>query len=255
MAISIDDSISEAILNTNKINSIKASQIKRVPVEWIWDNRLAVSKLTLLGGDPGLCKSQIAIYAIAAITTGLQWCDGGTAPIGNCIILSAEDAANDTICPRLDPAGANSDRVHIIRSVSDKGVDRSFNLQNDSERLETMIEEIGDVRLIMIDPITAYLGDKIDSHQTTDIRAVLEPLARFAEKHKVAILAITHPPKAAQHKAINSFTGSLAFAAAARIVLIAIEEADSPMERKLLLGVKIMEENYQMDLAICKRKQ
>ena len=79
------------------------------------------------------------------------------------------------------------------------------------------------------------MGNKIDSHRTTDVRAVLEPLAAFAEKLEVAVLAISHPTKQAQNKAMNTITGSLAYVAAARIVLIAIEEPET--ERRLLLSL------------------
>jgi hypothetical protein len=220
---------------------VKGSSIERVPIKWLWKNRLATGKLTLLGGDPSMGKSQIAIDIIARITRGKRWCDGdGPAPQGNCIILSAEDAANDTICPRLDAAGADSDHVHIIESVVDNEAERSFNLKDDLQGLEDLLREVGNVVLIMIDPITAYLGDKLDSHQTTAVRSILEPFTRFAEKNGVYILAITHPPKAMQQKAIQTFTGSLAFVAAARIELLAIEEVDEdgPTDRRLLLGVK-----------------
>jgi RecA-family ATPase len=84
------------------------------------------------------------------------------------------------------------------------GHERSFNLKDDLQRLERTIKEVGNVVLIMIDPITAYLGDKIDSHQTTAVRAILEPLARFAEKHEICILAITHPPKVQQTAKIST---------------------------------------------------
>ena len=90
--------------------------------------------------------------------------------------------------------------------------------------------------LVIIDPITSYMGTRIDSHRTTDVRGVLEPLGRFADEAGVAVLAITHPPKAAQGSAINSFTGSLAFVATARMAFIATEEPET--ERRLLLPVK-----------------
>jgi hypothetical protein len=243
MIIQYEDFKKKRNENNNRINSVKASSVERVPVKWLWKNRLACGKLTLLGGDPSMGKSQIGIDIIARITRGKDWCDGdGAAPKGNCIILSAEDASNDTICPRLDAAGADSDRIHIIQSVLDNGAERSMNLKDDLERLEAKLAEIGNVVLIMIDPITAYLGDKIDSHQTTAVRNILEPLSRFAEKNEICILAITHPPKAMQQKAIQTFTGSLAFVAAARIALLAIEDVEDsdggPVERRLLLGVK-----------------
>src|SRR5262249_36527587 len=95
---------------------------------------------------------------------------------------------------------------------------------------------VGDVALVVIDPITSYMGSKIDSHRVTDVRAVLEPLAAWAEEHKVAVLGITHPPKNAPAKAIHALVGSIAYVAAARVVFLAIEEPGS--ERRLLLAVK-----------------
>jgi hypothetical protein len=93
--------------------------------------------------------------------------------------------------------------------------------------------------MIMIDPVTAYLGGKVDSHRTTDVRSILEPLDKFAERHKCAVVCITHPPKAAQSKAINSFTGSLAFVAAARVAFVAIDDPEDPLaDRQMLLPVK-----------------
>ena len=90
--------------------------------------------------------------------------------------------------------------------------------------------------LVIIDPITSYMGGKIDSHRVTDVRAVLEPLAAWAEHHHVAVIGITHPPKAAPAKALHSIVGSIAYVAAARLVFLAIEEAET--ERRLLLAVK-----------------
>lgn len=132
-------------------------------------------------------------------------------------------------------AGADRDRVHIVEGVADRE-ERGFSLQKDLNALAKMIKEIGDVVLVIIDPITAYLGENIDSHRTADVRAVLSRVADFAEQANVVVLAVSHPPKAPQAKAINSVTGSLAYVAAARIVLMAIDEPDS--ERLVILSVK-----------------
>jgi hypothetical protein len=160
-----DEDTAEKDQKTNSIKTIRASNVKQEPITWIWKKRLAQGKITILSGDPGLGKSQIAIDIVARITRGSKWCDGGMAPLGNCIILSAEDAANDTICPRLEVAGANLDRVEIIESVVTKDGDRSFSLAHDLGALTGTVKRIGNVSLIVIDPVTAYLGDKIDSHQ------------------------------------------------------------------------------------------
>jgi putative DNA primase/helicase len=175
---------------------------------------------------------------IARISRGLPWPDGsGKAPLGSCIILSAEDNTEDTIAPRLTAAGADLSKVYIVDAVEVvDGSSRSFSLATDLNQLAQLVETIGDVALIMIDPITAYLGADLDSHRTTAVRAVMQPVDKFAAEHEVAILGITHPPKATQSKAIHSFTGSLAFIAAARTGFIVVTEDDT--DRRLLLAVK-----------------
>jgi putative DNA primase/helicase len=220
-----------------ELQTVRASAVQQQPVCWLWKNRLARGKITLLGGDPGLGKSQIVINIIARISTGTPWPDSGTAPRGHCIILSAEDAASDVICPRLELAGADLDHITIIQSIREKdGRERGFNLQRDLDALRDKAATIGDVVLIGIDPVTAYLGDKIDSHRTTDVRAIMERLDKFGEQTGISVWAITHPPKQVQAKAINSFTGSLAFAAASRLCFISVEETET--DRLLMLAVK-----------------
>jgi hypothetical protein len=153
--------------------------------------------------------------------------------------VSAEDAANDTIAPRLTAVGADLTCVHILDSVKDaSGGERNFSLQTDLKNLEAKIEELGDVVMVIIDPVTAYMGDKIDSNQTTAIRAVLGPVAKLAERTDVCFLVITHPTKAAQANAINMLTGSLAYAAAPRCVFLAMTDPNNK-DRSLLLTVKI----------------
>jgi putative DNA primase/helicase len=205
-------------------------------IEWAWRSRLARGKISILAGDPGLGKSQISSNLTAVITTGGNWPDGGKASKGSVVILSAEDGAADTTLPRLMAAGADCKKVHSVRSVTEKGKDRSFNLGADIKQLGKLCDQLGDVALVIVDPITSYLGE-IDSHRTSDVRAVLEPFGNWAEKARIAVLAISHPPKAAQGKAINSFTGSLAFIAAARIGMLAVADPENS-GRSLLLSVK-----------------
>jgi len=141
--------------------------------------------------------------------------------------------------PRLEAAGADLNRVEVLEAIHDEknGAKRSFNLKDDLDKLETAIADYGDVVLVTLDPITSYLGRGVDSHQSADVRAVLEPLASFSERTGVAVLAVSHPPKAPQAKPINSITGSLAFVAAARVVLLVVADPDDD-DRSLLLPVK-----------------
>ncbi len=206
------------------------------PVEWIWPGYLARGKLTLLAGDPGVGESQISLAVAAVVTRGAKWPDGSLAPRGSVLLLTAEDAAKDTVRPRLDAVDADLARVHRLKSVSIGETMDTFSLQRDLAALGAKLTEIGDVVLVVIDPITSYLGSELDTHRTSSVRAVLEPLADWAEQYRVGVLGITHPPKATQVKALHAVTGSLAFVAAARLVFIAVEEPET--ERRLLLPVK-----------------
>jgi len=217
------------------LETVCAADIKQVPVEWVRKDHLARGKMTLLAGDPSLGKSQIAVDTAARITRGMFWPEGGRAPLGSVVILSAEDSASDTIVPRLDLAGADLGRVHILTAVKADRRYRSFNIQDDLELLGRKLMQLDDVALVSIDPITAYLGS-IDSHRTSDVRAVLEPVGQFAEKYRIALLGITHPPKATQAKAMHAFIGSIAFVASARLAFVVTEELET--ERRLLLPVK-----------------
>jgi putative DNA primase/helicase len=213
------------------------NEIAPEPVQWLWPGRLAAGKVALLFGPPGIGKSQLCLDIAARITTGAEWPDGGSAPLGNVIILSSEDGLADTVRPRLDAAGADVNRIHVVEAVRNpEGLTRTFNLAADLEALEREIGAIkGNVRLVEIDPVTSYMG-RIDSHRTTDVRGVLEPLAAFAERQGVAVLAISHPPKATPAKAMNAVTGSGAYVAFARSVFLVEEEPDT--DRRLLLPVK-----------------
>jgi putative DNA primase/helicase len=228
--------------NSTALISRCASEIKPERVEWLWPGRIAVGKHTCIAGEPGTGKSQLSIAITAAITMGGEWpCGEGCAPIGSVIILSAEDGEADTIVPRLLAAGADLGRVHIISAVrTDAGVGRrGFNLQADLELLENKIAEIGDVVLIVIDPVSSYLG-KTDSHKNSEVRGVLEPLSAMAERTRVAVLSITHFSKAgvgAATKALHRFIGSIAFVGAPRAAFAVIEDTDD-RDRRLFLHAK-----------------
>ncbi len=210
-----------------------ASDIVPEKVEWLCSGRLARGKHTCLAGEPGTGKSQLSIAIIAVVTTGGEWpCSEGRSPVvGNVIVLSAEDGAADTIVPRLMAAGADLERVEIVSAVgSADGKDRrAFNLQTDLALLEQKIVEIGDVALVVVDPVSSYLG-KTDSHKNSEVRGVLEPLSEMAERTRVAVLTITHFSKTGASntiKALHRFIGSIAFTGAPRTAFAVIEDADS----------------------------
>ena len=176
----------------------RASEITPEPIEWLWPGRIAIGKQTMIFGEPGLGKSQLTAFLAAATTTAGQWpYNEGQAPLGSVIILSAEDDAADTIRPRLDAAGADATRVLIVSAVrSDDGKGRrTFNLQADLDLLEQEITKAGDVQLVIIDPISSYMG-KTDSHKNSDVRGVLEPVGEMAARLRVAVVTVTHRARA-----------------------------------------------------------
>jgi putative DNA primase/helicase len=207
------------------------------PRVWLWSNHLARGKITMLAGDSALGKSQISICLTAALTKTGEWPDGDPAPRGSVIILSAEDAINDTIVPRLVAAGADLSRVYCLRCVRVDGQSRSFSIQSNMNLIAEKVREVGDVALVIIDPVSAYLGSEIDSHKITDVRAALLPLEQFAAQLDVAVLCIAHPPKAPSTKALSFIAGSGAFTHAPRLAFMVIEDPESP-GRNLLLAVK-----------------
>jgi len=187
------------------------------------------------GGEPGLGKTFAAIDIAAHVSTGSPFADGATPPRGEVAILTAEDGAGDTLRPRLDAAGADVSKVLHIDGV---GVDNAAfpSLKDDLGPLEQFFIERPELRLIVVDPISAFLGDKIDSHSNTQVRAVLGPLCELLERYRVALLGITHLAKG-EAKAINRVIGSIAFVAAARACWLVARDKDNE-DLRLFLTIK-----------------
>jgi putative DNA primase/helicase len=222
------------------LESTPSSAFEMEALDWLWPNRFALGKIGLLVGLPDEGKGQLLCYMMAQITrVGGAWpIEEGAAPHGNVLLFTAEDAISDTVAPRLAAAGADRDRVHIIKMVRGDTKDRMFSLATDLELLKQKILEIGDVRLVLLDPISAYLGvGKIDTFRNADVRAVLAPLVELAEELAVAIVAVMHFNKKIDiTNALLRISDSLAFAAVARHVYGVIDDAEN--ERKLLVRAK-----------------
>jgi RecA-family ATPase len=206
------------------------TDVELKPIDWLWRERIAIVKLTMIVGYPDLGKRLATLDLAARVTRGDYWLGNGSrAPLGNVILLSAEDGPEDTYGPRLKAAGADLSRIDTIEMVEiiDTKDNRGFDLQQDIERLESLIRQRHS-RLIIIDPVSAYMGKpgKIDTHGNTDVRAVLAPLKAMAERCRCAVVLVSHLTKSGGNEALQRVTGSGAFVAAARAGFM-VEKDDS----------------------------
>jgi putative DNA primase/helicase len=220
--------------------SAKASSYKMTTIKWLWRDRFAIGKLGIIAGLPDEGKGQTLAFIAAQVTNGGEWpMNEGRSPLGSVVIFSDEDDPNDTSVPRFAAADADLDRIHIIKMVrDDKNGSRMFSLVSDIEALRRKIIEIGDVRLVLIDPISAYLGvGKVDSFRGTDVRAVLTPLTMLAVDTKAAVIGVMHFNKKTDvTNALLRISDSLAFGAVARHVYGVIDDAEN--KRKLFVRAK-----------------
>jgi putative DNA primase/helicase len=200
--------------------------------------RFARGKFGLIAGLPDMGKGQIAAFIAAAVTAGVELpCDEGSAPQGNVIWFNAEDGARDTVLPRLVAAGADLKRIIFVNGARVGGVEKMFSLVTDLQLLRAKIEEIGNVVLVIIDPVSAYLGvGKVDGRSATDVRGVLSPLKDMAEELHVAVIGIAHFNKKDDIKsALLRVSDSIAYVAAARHVYAVL---DDPEDKNSKLFVK-----------------
>jgi DNA polymerase len=182
------------------LESVCASDVVMRGIDWLWPNRFAVGKIGIVCGLPDEGKGQILCYITSRVTRALEWPNGeGRSPQGNVVILSAEEDPSTNLVPRLAAAGADLSRIHFIKMVADRDErtgqprKRMFSLINDLEKLRRMIIAVGDVKVVLIDPVSAYLGvGAIDSYRDTDVRAVLGPLKELAEELEIAVVTVMH---------------------------------------------------------------
>ena len=204
---------------------VRLSDVEPTEVTWLWEPYIPIGKTTLFEGDPGLGKTFIALDIAAAVTKGQPFPFAKnnvmTVP-GNVLYMTAEDGLADTLRPRLDAVGADSKRVMALEGW--QATDESGKMTSGAITLKDILlleEAIQNVRpkLVIIDPLQAYLGAGVDMHRANEVRPVMSALGKLAEKYDFAALCIRHLSKSASPKAIYSGLGSIDFAAAARSVI------------------------------------
>jgi hypothetical protein len=210
---------------------VPASEVPLENVSWMWPGHLAHGALELLTGDPDLGKSQIHMSYAACVTSGAPWPDGFPgAPPQRVLLVSAEDNYANTVNPRALAAGVDLKALLYLKALVRNGKQEIFLLSSGLQELEQVLLDYNDIGLVLIDPITAYMSSptsgRFDSHKATDVRSVLGPLKDLSERHQVAISAITHPPKGTKASPLDSFIGSQAYIAAARLGHLCVPETE-----------------------------
>lgn len=196
------------------------AEVEPSEIHWLMPNKIPQARLTVLVGDGGVGKSFLSLAIAATLSRGADWPGqpGSGGEPGTTVLMSAEDDASDTIRVRLDAAGADCSRIHIIEGVqrSERGEPAYFSILDDLAALEAKIEEVG-ARLCIVDPVGAYLLG-VDSHRDSSVRTALGPLAGLASRTRCAILSILHINKdRTAPKASDRVCGSVAFSNAARM--------------------------------------
>ncbi len=221
------------------------SSVKPRAIDWAWPGRFARGKLAVIAGNPDDGKSAFTLGMSANVTTAGPWPNGeGNAPLGSVILLSAEDEPDDTIRPRFAAAGGDADKVYLLQAIKEEDrrrrmIERTVNLGRDVAKIEQLCEQVGDVALIVIDPLNAYMGrhTEVNTWMDADIRSVLAPLAAMAARVNAVVLLVCHNAKGARESAMMKVMGTIATVAASRSTYLITRDQED-RERRLFLPIK-----------------
>ncbi len=212
--------------SNGSLKIVRMADVTPEEVAWLWRPYIALGKLTLLEGDPGIGKSWITATLACAVSRGRGLPGIGAFEPGNVLMLTAEDGLGDTLRPRLDAVDADLSRIFALNEpliFDEVGL----------LRLEAAIIEYSP-RLLTVDPLFAFTGGKVDIHRANECRTITARLALIAEKHGCAIVAIRHLGKSrGMGHALNAGIGSIDLVAAARSVLLAGKDPDDERKRAI----------------------
>jgi hypothetical protein len=197
-------------------------EVETEKVHWVWPGYIPAGKLTLIAGDPGMGKSTLVGDLIARISRGSHLPSGQRSITGTSLIASAEDSPEDTIIPRLIACGANLKRVGVIREVRDESAvdeeSRYLCFPRDLTLLRNTLVSTG-ARILVIDPLNAFVEKGVDTYKDQDIRRILHPLETMAQETGTAIIIVAHLNKKEDSSTLYRVGGTIGFVGAARSVL------------------------------------
>lgn len=210
------------------------------PIRWVWKGRLAEGMITDMTGDPGLGKSTILMDLVARVTTGRRMPDDPTLrEPADAVILAGEDDPGQTIRPRLDNAGADSSRILYLDISTDwDGPSFPLSFPRDLDELDRVLSS-RTPRLLVMDPLSMFFGESVDSNNDSSVRVVLSKLKAIAEKHRMAVLMARHRVKSLDTDPLRTGQGSMGILGAARFgLLVARDPTDEERERVIMAPTK-----------------
>ena len=199
------------------------SEVMGCETEWLWYPYIAYGKVTIIMGDPGEGKTTLALNIAAAVSSGKAFWKEEGIPVSDVVFQTAEDGLSDTVKPRLLAAGADCNRVFFYDDSEDI-------ITFTDERIPEILSFTG-CRLMIFDPLQAFLGQGVDMHRANEIRPVMSRLASLAAEFNCAIVLIGHMNKNMTAKAAYRAVGSIDLTAAARSVLIVARDKSAPEVR------------------------
>jgi putative DNA primase/helicase len=237
---------------------IRASDIQQLPLEWLIKPYIPLGMLSMFAGDPKLAKSLVTLTIAAAVSRGYSlFGDRTKRDPASVILMSAEDDAARVVIPRLKAAGADLSRIHILESImlpGNTGKDDDYGTLS-NERLPSIVAEdigaieeaakgLGDCRLIIVDPVTAYLSGT-DGNDNVALRGVLHPFKAMVERLNTGTILTSHTSKGGSTQAKHRVIGSIAWVATCRANFLFVKDADDPSGRRVLMlenGVNLTKE-------------
>jgi putative DNA primase/helicase len=215
--------------------------IEAKPIDWLWPNRIPAGMFSMIIGNPATGKSFIMAYLASVVSTGRQWADGAANTLGpsGVLLVAAEDSLEHVVKPRLLANGHDGNLIRAYRYTEKDGRQEYFDVKRHLKELCDHMEEYPHLRLVVIDPITSFLGNT-NENSNSEVRAALLGLMNLADERNVTIIGISHLNKKSDLQAMHRSLGSVAFMALARSVWLvdADQEKTGGVKWRKFLPVK-----------------
>ncbi|MEM4406874.1 MAG: AAA family ATPase [Candidatus Methanomethylicaceae archaeon] len=228
-----DNSMPDPVPGDCRAHIVNLGSVSKKTITWLWPGLIPMGKITFLDGDPGKGKSLIIIDIAARVTSGRPMPDNSTPDLkgrDGVVFIVYEDDLEDTVRPRVDAAGGDSQKIKVIDKVYDNRGARPPNL-SDLNLIRDVIEE-ANASLLVVDPLMAALPPGIDPHKDSDVRRALLPLIELAREMDVAVLLVRHLNKRSGTPLYRGM-GSIGLTATARSALLLASDPKDP--KKLVL--------------------